>query len=212
MLAAPLLAAVLIVAGFSLDPDIGGSGRSLARSYAAHPGRIQLSALSFHFSYALFIIPVFALAMPIRRRGAWLANVALLFAVVGLTTLPGLLVTDFYDVAIYGKLGPDAWQTVNDRLEALPGTIVFLVTTLVGATLALPMALLAAFRARPSLVAAARLPRGGNFGPSRVPGGIGLLILAVVVACLTLALLRVEERVRPVEADVAMDSLQTARA
>jgi len=210
VLAAPPLAALLMVAGFLLDPDIGGSGSSLARSYAAHPGRIELSALSFHFAYALLIVPLLALALPIRARGGWLANLAILFAVLGLTTLPGLLVTDYYDVAIYGKLGPEAWQTVNDRLQALPGAVFFLATTLIGFVLALPTALLAAFRARllPWWPALAFLV--AEIAARAVPGGIGLLLLAVATGCLTLALLRVEgaavksERLGIAKADVSI--------
>jgi hypothetical protein len=192
VLTAPALAALLILAGFLLDPDIGGSGGSLARSYAAHPGRIELSALSFHFAYALLIVPLLALALPIRARGGWLANLALLFAVLGLTTLPGLLVTDFYDVAIYGKLGPEAWQTVNDRLQALPGSVAFLVPTLIGFVLALPTAMLAAYRARllpwwPAVVFLA-----AEVSARVLPGGIGVLLLGVAVGCLTFVLLHVE--------------------
>jgi hypothetical protein len=48
IIGAPLLAALLIVAGFFLDPAIDESGRELAREYAAHPGREQVSALAFH--------------------------------------------------------------------------------------------------------------------------------------------------------------------
>jgi hypothetical protein len=190
IIAAPILAAALIVVGFFTDPDIGASGRKLAREYAENPGWIQISALSFHFAYALLIIPAFALAASVCGRGAWLANVALLFAVLGLTTLPGLLVTDFYDVAIYGKLGGDAWQTVNDRLGELPGTIVFLLSTIVSATLALPTALFALFRAgrlpwwpAPAFLVAEVAARA-------VPGGIGLLVLAAALVVLGLWLPR----------------------
>jgi hypothetical protein len=191
IIGAPILAAVLIVVGFFTDPDIGASGRKLAREYAEHPGWIQISALSFHFAYALLIIPTFALAALVRGRGAWIANVALLFAVLGLTTLPGLLVTDFYDVAIYGKLGGDAWQTVNDRLEELPGTIIFLFSSILGATLALPTALLAAFRAGrlPWWPAPAFLV--AEIAARAVPGGFGLLLLAAALVLLGLALGRV---------------------
>ena len=191
IIGAPILAAVLIVVGFFTDPDIGASGRKLAREYAENPGWIQISALSFHFAYALLIVPAFALAASVRGRGAWIANVAFLFAVLGLTTLPGLLVTDFYDVAIYGKLGGDAWQTVNDRLEELPGTIVFLLSTIVGATLAVPTALLAVFRAgrlrwwpAPAFLVAEIAARA-------VPGGIGLLVLAAALVLLGFGLRRV---------------------
>ena len=196
VIAAPIVAAVLIVVGFFTDPDIGGSGRELAREYAENPGWIQVSALAFHFSYCLLIVPVFALAASVRGRGAWLANVALLFAVLGLTTLPGLLVTDFYDVAIYGKLGGDAWQTVNDRLQELPGTIVFLVSTIVSAALALPTALFAVFRAgrlpwwpAPALLVA-------EISAQALPGGFGLLVLAAALVLVGLGL----QRVLPAEA------------
>jgi hypothetical protein len=86
---APLFAAVLIVAGFLLDPAIGDSGRELAREYAASPGREQVSALAFHFAFAALALPVVALIVSVRGRGAWLANVADLLAFLGLTTLPG---------------------------------------------------------------------------------------------------------------------------
>jgi hypothetical protein len=38
VVAAPILAAILIVAGFFLDPAIDESGRELAREYAENPG------------------------------------------------------------------------------------------------------------------------------------------------------------------------------
>ena len=113
---APLIAAMLIVAGFFLDPAIGESGRELAEEYAAHPGREQVSALAFHFGFALLAIPAVALIVAVRGRGAWLANLAGFLGVLGLTTLPGFLLTDFYDIAIYGELGGDAWDAVDERI------------------------------------------------------------------------------------------------
>lgn len=46
-------------------------------------------------------MPTFVLIWLARRRGAWLANVAGVFAVLGMTTLPGILLIDFDEVAIY---------------------------------------------------------------------------------------------------------------
>ena len=76
IIGAPLLSALLIVAGFFLDPAIDASGRELAREYAAHPGREQVSALAFHFAFALLAIPAVALIVAVRGRGAWIANIA----------------------------------------------------------------------------------------------------------------------------------------
>ena len=182
---APLFAAVLIVAGFFLDPAIGDSGRELAREYAASPGREQVSALAFHFAFAALALPAIALIVAVRGRGAWLGNLAALLALLGLTTLPGFLLTDFYDIAIYGELGGDAWQAVNDRIEELPGATVMFVTAFAGFMLALPTALLAAWRGGllPWWPALAVLV--GGISAQAIPGGFGLLVWAATLAALT---------------------------
>ena len=189
---ASAVAGVLIVAAFFLDPDIGASGRELAREYAENPGRIQLSALSLRFAFALLVLPAFALVWAVRGRGAWLANVAGLFAVLGMTTLPGFLLVDFYDIAIYGELGGDAWQAVADRLEELPGATFMFVSAFFGFLLALPVALVAAWRARllswwPALVVAV-----GEVAAQAVPGGYGLLVLSAALVALTYALRQID--------------------
>jgi hypothetical protein len=186
----PLASGILIVAAFFLDPDIGASGRELAREYAENPGRIQLSALALRFAFAFLIVPTLALVWAARDRGAWLANVAGIFAVLGMTTLPGFLLVDFYDVAIYGELGGDAWQAVNDRIEELPGAMFMFLTGFVGFMLALPTALLAAWRAGLLSWWPAAVVAVGEFAAQAVPGGYGLLVLAVALAALAYALHR----------------------
>jgi hypothetical protein len=192
VVAAPLLAALLIVAGFFLDPAIDESGRDLAEEYAANPGREQVSALAFHFAFALLAIPAVALIVAVRGRGAWLANLAGLFALLGLTTLPGFLLTDFYDIAIYGELGSDAWQMVDDRLQELSGATVMFVTAFLGFTLALPTALLAGWRAHLLPWWPAPLLLAGPICAQAVPGGFGLLIWAGTLVVLAYVLRRLD--------------------
>jgi hypothetical protein len=193
LVAAPLVAAVLIVAGFFLDPDIDAEGRELAGEYADNPGVTQLSALSFHFAFVVWAPLVFALVGAVRRRGAWLANVAALLAVLGATTLPGFLIVDFYDIAIAGELGLDAWQQVTDRLEELPGASVLFVTGFLGHVLCLPVALFAAWRAgllplwTPVVVTVALIA-----AEVRQPFGSGLLIAALAMVALSYALARMD--------------------
>ena len=189
----PLLAAVLLVAGTFLDPDIGADGEELAREYAENPGRIQLSALAFHFGYALLAVPAVALIGLVRARGAWIANAAAVAAVLGMTTLPGFLLIDFVDLAVYGEAGAEAWRDVTDRIEELPGATVMFLTGFVGFMLALPLALLAAWRGGflpwwPLVVLVV-----GQFGGLIVPGGFGLLLWAAALVVIAYAL---RERLR----------------
>ncbi len=184
IVAAPVLAALLIVAGFFLDPAIDESGRELAAEYAAHPGREQVSALAFHFAFALLAIPAVALIVAVRGRGAWWANVAAFLAFLGMTTLPGFLLTDFYDIAIYGELGGDSWEAVDDRIQELPGATVMFLTGFLGFALTLPVALLAAWRARLLAWWPAPLLLAGAICAQAIPGGFGLLIWAGTLAVL----------------------------
>jgi hypothetical protein len=185
---APLVSGVLIVAGFFLDPDIGASGRELAQAYADEPGRIQLSATALRLGFAILIIPTFLLVSLVRGRGAWIANLGGALAVLGMTTLPGFLLTDYYDIAIYGELGGDAWDRVDDRIQELPGATFLFVTAFFGFFLALPVALLAAWRAGllpwwPALAVFV-----GQVSAQAVPDGYGLLIWALALIALTFAL------------------------
>jgi hypothetical protein len=197
LIALPLVAAVLIVAGVFLDPDIDASGRELAEEYADNPGVTQLSALSFHFAFVAWAPLVFALVGLVRGRGAWLANVAAILAVLGATTLPGFLIVDFYDIAIIDTVGGEAYDDVIDRLEELPGATVIFVTGFLGHLLCLPVALFAAWRATllplwvPLVLSAATIA-----AQVVQPFGSGLLILAVGMVVLAYALSRMDWRPR----------------
>jgi hypothetical protein len=181
------------VAGVFLDPDIEADGRELAQAYAENPGREQFSALAFHFAFVMWAPIVFALVGIVRGRGAWLANVAAVLAVFGATTLPGFLLTDFYDIAIYGELGGDAWQQVNDRLEELPGAAVLFITGFLGHVLCLPLVLFAAWRAGLVALWVPVVTTLSVVGAQALqPFGSGLLILAGMLVVLAYVLSKLD--------------------
>ena len=191
---------MLIVAGVFLDPDIDASGRELALEYADNPGVTQLSALSFHFAFVMWAPLVFALVGLVRGRGAWLANAAAVLAVLGATTLPGFLLVDFYDIAIAGELGGNAYDQVEDRIEELPGATVMFITGFLGHFLCLPVALFAAWRAgllplwTPVVVSVALVA-----AQVLRPFGSGLLLAALGMVALSYALARMDWRTREEE-------------
>lgn len=131
-----------------------------------------------------------ALIVAVRGRGVWIANIAAFLGFLGLTTLPGFLLTDFFDIAIYGELGGDAWQRVNDRIEELPGAIVMFTTGFFGFALTLPIALLAAWRARMLPWWPAVATFAGQVAAEGIPAGIGLIVWAGTLVALSYALWR----------------------
>lgn len=147
LVAAPVLAGLFAIVGAAADPAVGQDGRVLYEQYAANPDSLQWKSFGFHWSYAFWTIAAFILAAAVRRRGAWLANVALLLAFVGATTLPGLLVVDFYDSAIGQVAGVDTTVAVNDAMDGMWGIKAIAVPGIVGFMLALPVAAAAAWRA-----------------------------------------------------------------
>lgn len=147
LIAAPVLAGAFAIVGVANDPAIGESGRPLWEKYAANADSLQWKSFGLHWSYAFWTMTAFMLAGRVRDRGVWLANVAGLLAFVGATTLPGLLIADFYDSAIGQVAGAATTERVNDAMQAMWGMAAIALPGVIGALLALPIAALAAWRA-----------------------------------------------------------------
>jgi hypothetical protein len=147
LIAAPILAGLLALAGTIADPATGESGRTMWAAYAANPDALQWKSFFFHWSYAFWGMAAFLLALSIRGRGKWLAYAAAVVAFVGVTTLPGLLVVDFYDSAI-GQVGGVALTAqVDAQMQGMWGGKAIAVPGVFSFLIALPLAALAAWRA-----------------------------------------------------------------
>jgi hypothetical protein len=100
-----------------------------------------------HYGFALSAPVAYAMVGLVRRRGAWIANLAGVLAVLGLSTLPGLVFLDYYDVAVEHVAGLEAAVKAGDAVEKLPGFTALSVPALISAILAVPVATLALWRA-----------------------------------------------------------------
>ena len=77
-----------------------------------------------------------------------IADVAAFLGFTGMTTLPGLLFTDWYDSAIGQLYGPDAVSAVQDHMsQTMWGVAALTVPGMLGFMLALPLATIALWRA-----------------------------------------------------------------
>ena len=147
LVAAPVLAGLFAVVGAYADPAVGLTGKELFQLYADNPDPLQWKSLGFHWSYAFWMAPALLVAPYVRGRGAWFANVTAFVGFVGMTTLPGLLFTDWYDSAIGQNFGAEGTEKVQQTMEAMWGIPVFTMPGLVGLVLSLPLAALTLWRA-----------------------------------------------------------------
>ena len=144
---APVLAGLLAIGGALADPGVDLDGEAMYRIYAEEPGPLQWKSVLYHFSYAVWGFAALMLAGAVRRRGSWLANLAGLLGLLGISSMPGFLLADFYDSAIGQVYGVDGTLAVNRAMEDMWGLGVMAFTGTVGFLLCLPVAALAAWRA-----------------------------------------------------------------
>jgi len=77
-------------------------------------------------------VAALGLVVLVRRRGAWLANVAGLLAILGISTIPGFLMIDFVDSAIGRITGVDVALRVSESAMAFWGFFVMQIPGLAG--------------------------------------------------------------------------------
>jgi hypothetical protein len=96
-----IAAPVLVLAGMAATPwETEGTLGAYHDALAAHPQQANVAALLLHFGFLLLLPASLGLMHLARGARPKLAHVGGLLAVGGLATLPGLLVTDFYDLAL----------------------------------------------------------------------------------------------------------------
>jgi hypothetical protein len=191
IIVAAFLSGLLVFISMFVDPAPDANGADLIQAYAAHPLRQGVHTTLIHYGFALFAPVAFALVGLVRGRGAWLANGAGLLAVVGLTTLPGLVLIDYHDVATANVAGVGVATAVSDAVAQLPGFLPLLLPAVLCSLVALPLAAIAAGRGRliPWWVPAALVV---SFGTMRLlPGRVGFGLVALATAALAYALWRI---------------------
>jgi hypothetical protein len=96
-----ILGPIIVLAGMLVTPwEDEATTASYHDALAAHPGQAEVAATLLHFGYLLLLPAALGLMHLARRSTPKLAHIGGALAVFGLATLPGLLVTDFYDLAL----------------------------------------------------------------------------------------------------------------
>jgi small basic protein len=141
--------AALSSAGFATTVWESGSAKlDYLNSLVVHPTQSQVAALLLHLGYMMFAPLLVVLAAMTRAARSRLTSVAFGVAALGALSLPGLLVTDFYDLAIRQTLPDDLAVRVSDKAGSYPLAAVMMAPTLLALLLGLIVAMIAAVRAK----------------------------------------------------------------
>jgi hypothetical protein len=90
------LSGVIVLISIVVEPERNAEHPEILQAYAANNRALGLHANLIHYGFALFAPVAYAMVGLVRRRGAWIANLAGVLAVLGLSTLPGLVFLDFF--------------------------------------------------------------------------------------------------------------------
>lgn len=197
-----LLAGAFWIAGMATtiwDDGTGGTAAYLD-SLVVNPLQSQIAALLLHFGF-LFLVPAVLGSLGVlTRRGVVLGHVAAILIVLCGTTLPGLLVTDFYDLSIAERLPRETGVAVSDGVGEYPLLFVLVLPAIFGTSLAVIVAAVALWRARivhiaaPVIIAVGFLM--GQFGPQGLlPSTLGAVVLAIGLAVPGVAFLRMDDAI-----------------
>jgi hypothetical protein len=116
------------------------------QSYLIDPDRSQISALLLHIGYLLLVPILLGLAIVSHTRPR-LRAAGLTLGLLGGATLPGLLVIDFYDMALAHTLPIGQGVAVEEQVSRYWGTLAIFLPTMAGLVLGMTLLGIAAWRA-----------------------------------------------------------------
>lgn len=144
-----LSGAVVSAVGFAVTPwEDEQTTRSYLDAMAANPTRAQISALLLHLGYLLLVAGAFGILATLARSGGLAMKIGGVLTVVGATTMPGLLMTDAYDMAIAKELPRDVGVRVSDAAGELAMSSVILIVAMLGFIVGGALLVIALWRAK----------------------------------------------------------------
>lgn len=154
LVAGPLVA---LIGGVVARRESSESTAAYLRAMAESPTRTQISAVLLYFGYLLIAVGIFGIIHLLRRRVVVLGNIAGVLAVWGWVTLPGLLISDFYDLSLAQWGNQQDAISISERAGSYVGDAIISFSVLLG-LIGLVLLGIALWRAR--------------FAPLWVPGAL----------------------------------------
>ncbi|HTU14945.1 MAG TPA: hypothetical protein VMF31_07090 [Solirubrobacterales bacterium] len=188
-----IAAGVLMVVGFAVTPwESEQTSRAYHDTLAANADQSQVAAVFLHFGYLLLVPAAFGIMSLLAPRGGWLLKIGGVISVFGMATLPGLLVTDSYDLAMAQELPRDVSVRVTDAAGELPLSMIMTLPAVLGVVLGMILLFVALWRAgevavwSPVLVAAGWIVSFASFGLVTIVIGGSVMLAGFVLAAIRL--------------------------
>ena len=142
-------AGLVTLSGFLVEPWADSAGdRAEYQAFVDSPTRAVVAAVLLHFGYLLFVPAAFALLPVLARRGRRLGHIGICFAVLGAGE-SGILVIDFYDLAIARSIGAQQAVALGAQQDdVLSGIALIALPSTAGLALGAILLALAQWRAR----------------------------------------------------------------
>jgi len=148
LVASPVLAGLFCIMGALGDPAAGISGAKMTKIYIENPDPLQWKSTGYHWAYAFWIGTALMVAPLVRGKGAWLATIAAVLGFAGMVTLPGMLLSDWFEAGIghyYGYAG--VHQVEDHMMSTMWGLKAMMMFGVPSLALALPLAAAGLWRA-----------------------------------------------------------------
>lgn len=143
-----IAAAVLLQIGYLVTPwESEGTTESYHAALAGHPTQAQIAATFLHFGWVAWAPAAFGIVALLAPRGGWLLKIGGTLAIIGTVSLPGLLVVDFYDLALAQELSSAEAVKVSDKASGYGLQALFQVPAVFGAIVGTLLLLFALWRA-----------------------------------------------------------------
>jgi hypothetical protein len=143
-----IVAALLVQAGYLVTPwESESTTLAYHEALRTHELQSQIAACLLHFGWLVWAPAAFGIVALLRPRGGWLLAIGGTLAIIGTVSLPGLLVTDFYDLALAQSLPPQQAAEISDKASGYPLLPLLQIPAVIGAILGTLLLFFALWRA-----------------------------------------------------------------
>ncbi len=129
LIAGPL---VTLIGGLVTPWETTETTAAYLQALGENPTRAQISAVLLYFGFLLTAVGIFGIIHLLRHRAVVLAHVAGVLAVWGWVTLPGLLISDFYDLSLAQWTNRQDAIAISERAGGYIGGAIIGIPVLLG--------------------------------------------------------------------------------